>query len=284
MPGDPLPPPASSQFVPWSSIPETQYDAATPMTQTVVTQTTMGKDHSIAATNTQNVAYATGPETQTRTSTAVMSQSFRKRTAEPEDEDPDFMNKLFPGAAAMKKRRIQEEEEESARRAEHPEEDIINTETPLSESAKGEAGTQGKSGTKSQTKGKKAKAENPILTAAREVKEEEEKKKREAEDTKGVDDEEAILNLKSPGEVEVIEIKPRIIAMRVNAYGEESDRWDSRWNGRPNFKKFKKRLPSGAEDGSGGLISVRGNVIIPLVEHKSGSGSAFAHGLYPMCC
>ncbi|RPB21643.1 hypothetical protein L211DRAFT_827928 [Terfezia boudieri ATCC MYA-4762] len=266
MPGDPLPPPASSQLLPPSSIGETQYDSVTHVTRTAVHD-----DHSALIAGTQDIAYATQGQTQGGMLRTVISQSLRKRSVEPDEEDePDLMNKLFPGAAAMKRRKIQEEED----RAEHPEEGVVITESTPTESAKIEAETQGK---KQQAKGKKWKPENPILVAAREVKEEEEKKKREEEDNKGDLDEEAILNLRSLGVVEVMEIQPRSVVMRVNAYGEDSDRWDPRWNGRSNFKKFRKRLPTGMQDGSE-MMSVRGNVIIPLVEHKPGSGSVFAHG------
>jgi len=269
MPGDPLPPPASSQLLPPSSIGETQYDAAMQVTQSTATRLVHGNDHSALVATTQDITHAIQAQTQDGTLRTVISQSLRKRSVGSDDEDgPDLMNKLFPGAAAMKKRKIQEEED----RAEHPEEDMVISETP-----KSEVEIQAK---KTQTKGKKVKPENPILVAAREVKEEEEKKKREAEDTKGDLDEEAILRLKNLGVVEVMEIKPRGVLMRVNAYGEDSDRWDPRWNGRSNFKKFRKRLPTGMQDGCG-MISVRGNVIIPLVEHKSGSGSVFAHGMPP---
>ena len=274
MPGDPLPPPvsshpASSQLLPPSSISETQYDSATQVARAAVP----GNDHSALLASTQNIAYTAQSQTQGRTLRTVISQSLRKRSVEPDDEDdPDLMNKLFPGAAAMKRRKIQEEED----RAEHPEEGMVISETPPVESAKSEAEAQGK---KTQAKGKKLKAENPILVAAREVKEEEEKKKQEAEDNKEGLDEEAILKLRSLGVVEVMEIKPRGVVMRVNAYGEDSDRWDPRWNGRSNFKKFRKRLPAGIQNSS--EVSVRGNVIIPLVEHKSGSGSVFSHGMRP---
>ena len=270
MPGDPLPPPASSQLLPPTSISETQYDSATQMAQTAVDC----DDHSALIASTQDIANATQGQTQGRALRTVISQSLRKRAVESDEEDdPDLMNKLFPGAAAMKRRKIQEEED----RVEHPEEDMVISESPQAEPAKIEADTQGK---KTQAKGKKLKPENPILVAAREVKEEEEKKNREEEDNKGDLDEEAILKLRSLGVVEVMEIQPRSVVMRVNAYGEDSDRWDPRWNGRSNFKKFRKRLPTGMQDGSG-IVSVRGNVIIPLVEHKPGSGSVFAHSMYP---
>ena len=276
MPGDPLPPPPpppasshleSSQLFPPSSISETQYDSAAQVGRTAVTQLVHGDDHSA----TQDIAQG---QTEGGTLRAVLSQSLRKRSVEPDEEDdPDLMNRLFPGAAAMKRRKIQEDED----RVEHPEEVMVISETHLTESTKSETEAQGR---RTQAKGKKMKPENPILVAAREVKEEEEKKNREAEDNKGDLDEEATLKLKSPGVVEVMEIKPRSVITRANAYGEDSARWDPRWNGRSNFKKFRKKLPTGMQDGSG-MVSVRGNVIIPLVEHKSGSGSVFAHGMHP---
>jgi nijmegen breakage syndrome protein 1 len=44
-------------------------------------------------------------------------------------------------------------------------------------------------------------------------------------------------------------------------YGDESERWDDKWNGRKNFKKFRRR---GAE----GLIARVAKVIVPLEEVK----------------
>jgi len=60
---------------------------------------------------------------------------------------------------------------------------------------------------------------------------------------------------------EEIEIKPRIAPLRAER-ADESERWEDRWNGRKNFKKFRRR---GAPP-----VNVRdmGRIIIPLEEAK----------------
>ena len=262
MRGDPLPAPTQSQ-APASSVAETQ-SSGTQIGQSAATQVIPGDTDSEVNSTMQKLSYSTQAQTQYGSQRASTTQTLGKRSPEPDEEDPDLMNKLFPGAAAMKKRRIQEEEVESARRASHPEEATLMESTPAVESSQAEGETPTKSGTRSQAKGKRVKTENPILIAAREVKEEEEKKKQEAESDKEDLDEEAIRGMKNLGVVQFMEIKPRTLVARVNAYGEEGERWDPRWNGRPSFKKFRCK---NALDG--GMTSVRGNVIIPLVEHKS---------------
>lgn len=257
MPGDPLPPPVP--------IHETQYNSSLPEAG----EQYLINDSPMETPSTQNAVVPTQSQMQSTTS----RQSLGKRSPDP-DQDLDLMNTLFPGAAAMKKRRIQQDEEESACRPKPSGGDEAVAEAAPTGSAKMDSETQsGKS-----QKGKKSKPENSILIAAREVKEEEEKKKRRAEgENEEID--EIILKLKNPGVVETFELNQRVLTIRVNAYGEEGDRWDPLWNGRPNFKKFRKRLP-GTQDGDENhqMRSVRGNVIIPLVEHKSGSGSMFSHG------
>ncbi|KAI5808580.1 hypothetical protein DFH27DRAFT_539675 [Peziza echinospora] len=258
MPGDPLPAPAMTQN-PLFDIPETQQRESILSPPRRSTQVAFRENS--AKPDSQE------PTSQGQTQLPIMepSQNTRKRSPESYEEDPDLLNKLFPGTAAMKKRRIEEEEKLAADREHHVIEDTTPpADPPPQDSMKDEAEARVKA-QKTPIKGKRTKPENPILAAARaNIKEEEDKQKKENDGDDVPFDEEAIKGMKNMGIVEFIEIKPRIINSREGAYGDESDRWDPRWNGRPNFKGFRKRAGENV-----GMRSVRGRVIIPLVEHKA---------------
>ena len=202
----------------------------------------------------------------------------RKRAPDSDDDedDVDMISKMLPGAAAMKRRRIQQDEEEAARRAAHPED------TPMAEPAplpKPESSTQHKF---QATKGGKKVSQpaNPIIAAARAlVKEEEDAHHREnMREQAEVPDEEAIKGMKNLAFVEVFEIVPRENLPARIVHGEGSDRWNPKWNGRANFKKFRRRGREGdagvGRGATGGMRSMAGRVVIQLVEHK-GKGAVF---------
>ncbi|APA08853.1 hypothetical protein sscle_04g036230 [Sclerotinia sclerotiorum 1980 UF-70] len=62
--------------------------------------------------------------------------------------------------------------------------------------------------------------------------------------------------------VEDMKVKRSKPAPKTTLHVDESERWDDKWNGRKNFKKFRRR---GAEDG---LVRARARVIVPLEEVK----------------
>ncbi|KAF7853943.1 hypothetical protein EAF04_010609 [Stromatinia cepivora] len=62
--------------------------------------------------------------------------------------------------------------------------------------------------------------------------------------------------------VEDMEVKRSKPAPKTTTHVDESERWDDKWNGRKNFKKFRRR---GAEDGP---VRARARVIVPLEEVK----------------
>lgn len=107
---------------------------------------------------------------------------------------------------------------------------------------------------------KKAKKEIDVVEVARKQREEAEelaRAEREILESKldGMDIE-AIRNLTI---VEEMTIRPREPQQRATR-ADESDRWDDRWNGRKNFKKFRHRGEVGRRD--------MGRVIVPLEEAK----------------
>ena len=109
---------------------------------------------------------------------------------------------------------------------------------------------------------KKIKKEIDLLEVARQQREKAEElaiKEREAlqEAMNGMDIE-AIRNLTIIEEIEVIRRPPPLRAVQAD----ESDRWDDRWNGRKNFKKFRRR---GTEHDR---VRDFHRVIVPLEEVK----------------
>ena len=172
---------------------------------------------------------------------ATNIRASRKRPLPSEDEDDDNES-LLPAAAAMKRRRI-EEEKEARRRGISPE--------PASRPSK-------QVETAPPPKPKKMKKEVDIQEAVRE--------RRQAEDEAAHRDEESLRqtlndmsveemqNLAVVEEMEVAEKEP--LARQTNG---QSDRWDERWNGRQNFKKFRRQ-------GQGPAPRRAQRVIVPLEE------------------
>ena len=164
-----------------------------------------------------------------------------------DDDDEDGVDEaMLPAAAAMKRRKI-EEEMEARRRG-------VSLEVPVN---------QPEQGVDSQAKKRKARKEMNIQDAVRERREAadeaarlDELALREANDDLNVDE---LKNLVIIEEMEVKERTNRPPRILVN--GEASERWDERWNGRKNFKRFRRR-------GDGNLIRRGPSVMVPLEEVK----------------
>ena len=173
------------------------------------------------------------------------TQNPRKRPAaemEAEDED-DLVDQLLPAAAAMKRRRI-EEEEEAARTGK-------STQRPfghLQEQAAVE-------------KPKKPKKEINIKEAVRERREEQENAaRREEEDLREDIDGVDVEGMRNLAVVEEMELPDRAERPQRKRNDGTSERWDDRWNGRKNFKKFRRQGEGAARRGQ--------IVIVPLEEVK----------------
>ncbi|KAK5277697.1 hypothetical protein LTR16_009466, partial [Cryomyces antarcticus] len=189
------------------------------------------------------------PCTQARGTQASTQRGRKRRAASPLEEieeiedDEDVVNNLLPAAAAMKRRRLAESLNSSASAA--PAADT----QPKSDSAK-----------KASFKNKKEKEVDVIaVMAARREKEEEERRKDEEslqQALEGMD----IESMKNLAQVEEMEIAPR--TTRPTRSNEPDDsRWDDRWNGRKNFKRFRRQ-------GDHGTTAIRGprRVIVTLEE------------------
>ncbi|RPA97401.1 hypothetical protein L873DRAFT_1131786 [Choiromyces venosus 120613-1] len=191
---------------------------------------------------------------------APLDPGSRKRSVEPEDEQEqplDVMD-LLPGAQAVKRRKLVEEEERALRGEslqESPPEPFPKPES-VNKIPDKTAPLKGK--------GKKVqKDEDPFIIKAREIKEKEEEAARVAKEEElvameGLD----VDQLKNLAIVEVMEVKPRTDKPSRDEYGDQGARWEDQWNGRKNFKKFVR---SGR---GGGMRTMRGNVMVNLVEHK----------------
>jgi len=203
----------------------------------------------------------------------------RKRTAPvappvpDRDENLDVMD-LLPGAKIVKRRKIAEEEERARRGETIPPQEH----TAVEESAASPVSVKAEPKTPAKAR-KRGKPETPFEMQAREIRE---KEAAEAERVK-VEEERAmegfdIAGLRNLSIVETISIEPRVKRSLRTASGEGSDRWKPEWNGRNNFKGFRR---SGVGSSTRSLNSPK--IIIDLVEHKSrdfgigDSGFCMAH-------
>lgn len=190
------------------------------------------------------------------------------------DENLDVMD-LLPGARVVKRRKIAEEEERTRRG-----ETISPQESAVEESAASQISVEAEPMTPAKAK-KRGKSETMFEAQAREIREKEaaEAEKFKVEEQKamvGFD----IAELKNLAIVETFSVKPRVNRSMRTASGEESDRWNPEWNGRNNFKNFRR---------SGGGSSSRSfsgpKIHVDLVEHKRrdfgiGDGGFFPYGSF----
>ena len=176
------------------------------------------------------------------------TQNHRKRAAPVSDEEneEDQIDRLLPAAAAMKRRRIED--------AEEAEQDHISNEGSSKTSQK----------TADLGKGRKPKQEVNIREVVRERREaEEEAAIRDEENLRDALDGMNIDEVKKLVIVEDMEVPERAKNHQRNAHVmENNNRWDERWNGRKNFKKFRR-------PGEGAPVRRGQSVIVPLEEVKT---------------
>lgn len=175
-----------------------------------------------------------------------VQQGSRKRPApvpeEPEENEEDMMDSLLTGAAAMKRRRM-----EARQTGENA---VFNK----SFNAERDTGVD-----KAKPKKKKAK-EVDVRAAVQERRDREDEERRKDEEAlrnamEGVD----ISEMKNLAKVEEMEIPVRVPQRPSAAEDGRSDRWDDKWNGRRNFKKFRPK-------GSSRTVPRLQRVMVPLEE------------------
>ena len=189
-------------------------------------------------------------DSQEPSNAAPEPRSTKKRSAPSDNEDGDDINeRLLPAAAAMKKRRIGEEKQAQQRGL-------------SSESSSGTTNKQPEAAPKKP----KSRIEVNIQDAVRERREAEDEAARRDEETLTLDgaDIESMRNLAVIEEMELPDRHPPVRRKDANGMGVVNERWDERWNGRKNFKKFRRS--------GGGEPRRRGpSVIVPLEEVKKKS-------------
>ncbi|KAJ5698066.1 hypothetical protein N7462_000071 [Penicillium macrosclerotiorum] len=150
------------------------------------------------------------------TSQAVNLEAIQSsQTSEPNKpldtvEEEDSVADLLPGAQAMKRRRIEISEDRHA------------SSTPQAKS-------------ESLPKAKRPKLD--VLEAARKHREEEEQQRQAEENPISSQD----VDIEKLRNLAIIEEMDMPIRDPVVQEGESSDRWDDRWNGRKNFKRFRRK-------------------------------------------
>jgi nijmegen breakage syndrome protein 1 len=178
----------------------------------------------------------------------------RKRSAPPmdHDESQSIVDDVAPAAQAFKKRKLAEEAARRRRGASTPPPAI-----------------QPKAVPKTKLRGKTSKKEIDVQEVLAQKQAEEAEKAAKAEELARAEREAfqetlngmSIEDIRNLAVVEEMPVVRRVPPPRPAAQADESDRWDERWNGRKNFKKFRRR---GADNGR----RVTGRVIVQLEEVK----------------
>ncbi|KAL9630816.1 MAG: hypothetical protein Q9204_004528 [Flavoplaca sp. TL-2023a] len=179
-------------------------------------------------------------------------KSLKRPAPAPEEDDEDFVDELFPAATAIKRRRL--EEDEAAR---------LRGEPPPS------ASVNNKSITPSTTKKKPPAPELDIKKSLRE--------RREAADRAAARDHETLQEdisttdieaMRNLAVVEEFDIRPHSHPNGVTTPNDTNSnanaRWDPTWNGRKNFKKFRRQGDPDAANIRRGTQTL----IVPLEEVK----------------
>lgn len=171
----------------------------------------------------------------------------RKRSAPSPDEDDeeDVVDKLLPAAAALKRRRIEEAEEDQR--------NGISSEQSF-ETSQAAAKPE---------KAREPKKEINIKDVVRQRREaEEEAAKLDEENLRDNLDSLNVEEMKNLAVIEEMELPDRAEdPQRTVPNGGTNNRWDERWNGRKNFKKFRRQ-------GEGNVARRGTSLIVPLEEVK----------------
>lgn len=176
-------------------------------------------------------------------SSVPVKRSRKRKAPEIDDEiEEGLMDQILPAAAAMKRRKIEEQEEA----------------TRNGTSAK----TSGKSHQEAPAEKIKPKKEVNIQEVVRERREaEEDAVRREEESLRETLGGMQVEDMKNLAMVEEMDLPDRPDRPGNQTNGTSNSRWDDAWNGRKNFKKFRRR-------GDGALPQRGHSVIVPLEEVK----------------
>lgn len=172
-------------------------------------------------------------------------RATRKRPGSPVIEEKSYMDNFAPATASFKRQRRERGELT-------PPPPVIKNEVVVPQSSK-----------------KKEKKEVDILALAAQQRERTEAAARaEEESLKQTVSAIDIEEMRKLTIVEEMEVKRSRPAPKATTHVDESERWDDKWNGRKNFKKFRRRGAN--EDGP---VRPHARVIVPLEEvKKNGHG------------
>lgn len=175
-------------------------------------------------------------------SSVPIKQPRKRRATEMDDENEEgLLDQILPAAAVMKRRKI-EEQEEALRNG-------VSPETSASKILKEVSSEK-----------VKPKKEVNIQEVVRERREAEEDAVRREEDSlKETLDGMNVEDMKKLAVIEEMKLPERPPRIQIN--GSSSSRWDDAWNGRKNFKKFRR-------PGDGAPARRGQSVIVPLEEVK----------------
>ncbi|CAD6445987.1 6413a378-5fc9-454c-a96e-e07d15d0615b [Sclerotinia trifoliorum] len=227
---DPLPAPASL-----APIPETM----------VVTQEIPEESQGLFVSQDPNRepdsyrAFSQSVEPEEQSQSTQATRSSRKRPAPPIVQEKSYMDSFAPTTASFKRQRRERGEPT-------PPPQSIKKEVVAPEPVK-----------------KKEKKEVDILALAGQQRERAEAAARaEEESLKQAVSTIDVEEMRRLTIVEDMEVKRSKPAPKTTLHVDESERWDDKWNGRKNFKKFRRK---GAGDGP---VRARARVIVPLEEVK----------------
>lgn len=177
-----------------------------------------------------------------RSSLPVRRPRKRKGSEMDEENEEGLMDQILPAAAAMKRRKI-EEQEEATRNGTSVKPSITSQQAAPAKKIK-------------------TKKEMNIQEVVRERREaEEDAVRREEESLRESLDGMRVEDMKSLAVVEEMDLRDRSDRPGNQTNGTSSSRWDDAWNGRKNFKKFRRR-------GEGASARHGHSVIVPLEEVK----------------
>ncbi|KAF3903963.1 hypothetical protein ABW21_db0208770 [Orbilia brochopaga] len=239
---------------------------------------TAAKAPSFKATTSRGVSFSQAGQAARATQLAsivepqTQSQGLKRRSLPSDDEDEESaMDKMLVGQAAMKRRKIEEEAKKAEpakptkqlpsfqQKAQAP---VPIKPEPIPEDFE-EIDVK-------PIRGKKKAVDSVVIKTAQEIRRQEEAKAALEDAANELSPEEiaAVAKMRDLAIVEVFDVAPRTDrpVARSQAYGDESSRWDESWNGRKNFKKFKRRARNGETEGP--MRRIGGQIMVPLVEHR----------------
>ncbi|KAK6361831.1 hypothetical protein TWF730_005545 [Orbilia blumenaviensis] len=286
----PLPPPPSSSSSntmnkPGDRASQSSKPAAAATTTSFTSRTTSqgtGRNTQLSAiSETQQPQRQQRQQQQSLQSQGIKRRGIQSSSSSEDEDDAAIMDRMLTGQATLKRRKI-EEEEEKAKKSSFPvkptkilpsvqRKAAEKPPTPEPESIKiEEPEEEEEADTKPTTRGKKKAVDSKVIQTAQEIRRREEAKAAEEDAANEMSPEEiaAVSRMRNLAIVEVFEVVTRAERPmgRSQAYGDEGSRWDSAWNGRRNFKKFKKRSKDGEVEGP--MRRMGGHIMVPLVEHK----------------